>query len=48
MQEAETRVDGRLVRSRSTGVPTGLPEVVIVPGLGAPSYVEPWAREMGR
>ena len=48
MKEAETRVDGRLVRSRSTGVLTGLPEVVIVPGLGAPSYVEPWAREMDR
>ena len=46
MQEAWTRVDGRLVRSRSTGV-SDLPEIVIVPGLGAPSYVEPWARELG-
>src|SRR5918998_287185 len=48
MQEAWTRVDGRLVRSRSTGVLSDLPEIVILPGLGAPSYVEPWANELGR
>jgi pimeloyl-ACP methyl ester carboxylesterase len=37
-----------LVRDLSTGELADLPEVVIRPGLGAPDYVEPWAREMGR
>jgi pimeloyl-ACP methyl ester carboxylesterase len=48
VREAWTRAGDRLVRALSTGEPDGLPEIVILPGLGAPSYVEPWARELGR
>ena len=48
MREAWTRVGDRLVRSRSTGELADLAETVILPGLGAPDYVEPWARELGR
>ncbi|MEE6274121.1 alpha/beta fold hydrolase [Georgenia sp. MJ206] len=39
-----TVVDGRPVRSLSAGEVRGLPEVVFVPGLGAPGYIAPWAR----
>lgn len=34
-------VDGRPVRTFSTGQLAGLPEVVIIPAMGAPSYVFP-------
>jgi pimeloyl-ACP methyl ester carboxylesterase len=37
-------VDERPVRSLSRGVRHGLPEVVLVPGLGAPGYLAPFAR----
>ncbi|HEX8095534.1 alpha/beta fold hydrolase [Jatrophihabitans sp.] len=40
-------IDGRGMRSLSTGTPTALPEVVMVPGLGAPGYLAPWARQIG-
>ena len=46
--EAWTEVDGRQIRSFSTGQPKSLPEVVLVPGLGAPAYLYPWMRQVGR
>lgn len=39
-------LNGRPVRVLVTGVPTGLPEVVLLPGLGAPGYLVPWARQI--
>ncbi|CAA9411949.1 MAG: hypothetical protein AVDCRST_MAG75-2809 [uncultured Propionibacteriaceae bacterium] len=48
LAEACTEVDGRQVRSFSTGEPKGLPEVVLIPGLGAPPYLYPWMRQLGR
>jgi pimeloyl-ACP methyl ester carboxylesterase len=47
-QEVWTEVDGRLVRSLSIGERTDLPEVVLIPGLGAPGYLYPWMRQLGR
>ena len=35
-------VGGRPVRSLVAGTVTDLPEVVLVPGLGAPGYLAPW------
>jgi diacylglycerol kinase (ATP) len=40
-----TTVAGRPVRSLTAGVIDTLPEIVMVPGLGAPGYLAPWARE---
>jgi pimeloyl-ACP methyl ester carboxylesterase len=40
-------LDGRPVRTLVTGAPTALPEVVMAPGLGAPGYLLPWARQLG-
>lgn len=37
-------VGGRRVRSLSAGTVTDLPEAVLLPGLGAPGYLVPWAR----
>ena len=48
LRQAWTDVAGRRVRSLSTGRPAGLPEVVLLPGLGTVSYAEPWLVEMGR
>jgi pimeloyl-ACP methyl ester carboxylesterase len=42
-----TGVDSRPVRSLTVGTRLKLPEVVLVPGLGAPGYLVPWARELG-
>lgn len=39
-------VNGRPVRILVAGAPTGLPEVVLVPGLGAPGYLVPWVRQI--
>jgi pimeloyl-ACP methyl ester carboxylesterase len=39
-----TAVEGRPVRSLTAGRRTGAPEIVLVPGLGAPGYLVPWAR----
>ena len=47
-EEVWTEVDGRQVRSFSTGQRRDLPEVVLIPGLGAPSYLYPWMRQLGR
>jgi pimeloyl-ACP methyl ester carboxylesterase len=46
LPQAVTEVDGRPVRSLTVGTQLGLPEVVLVPGLGAPGYLVPWAREL--
>lgn len=46
LSESWTGVDGRRVRSLSAGVPAGLPDVVLLPGLGAPGYLVPWARQI--
>jgi pimeloyl-ACP methyl ester carboxylesterase len=45
MVEAWADVDGRPVRSLSLGRPGELPEVVLLPGLGAPSYLYPWLEQ---
>ncbi len=39
-------LDGRPVRVLTAGTMTGLPEVVLLPGLGAPGYLVPWARHI--
>jgi pimeloyl-ACP methyl ester carboxylesterase len=39
-------VAGRPVRVLIAGTPTHLPEVVLLPGLGAPGYLAPWVRQM--
>lgn len=45
---AETgSVDGRRLRLLVAGTPAGLPEVVLLPGLGAPGYLAPWVRQIG-
>jgi pimeloyl-ACP methyl ester carboxylesterase len=41
-----TAVTGRRVRSLVAGQATDLPEVVLLPGLGAPGYLIPWARRL--
>ncbi len=41
-----TRIGERQVRSFSTGRQQALPEIVLVPGLGAPGYLYPWMREL--
>jgi pimeloyl-ACP methyl ester carboxylesterase len=43
-----SEVDGRQVRSYGTGRRGDLAEVVLIPGLGAPGYLYPWMREIGR
>jgi pimeloyl-ACP methyl ester carboxylesterase len=45
MVEAWADVDGRPVRSLSLGRPSELPEVVLLPGLGAPSELYPWLEQ---
>jgi pimeloyl-ACP methyl ester carboxylesterase len=42
------RVDDRPLRLFVAGAVTGLPEVVLVPGLGAPGYLAPWVNRIGR
>ncbi len=37
-------VDGKPVHSYTSGHQRDLPEVILVPGLGAPGYLVPWAR----
>src|SRR4051812_33193070 len=39
-------IGGRPVRLLVAGRPTDLPEVVMLPGLGAPGYLAPWARRI--
>jgi pimeloyl-ACP methyl ester carboxylesterase len=39
-------VAGRPVRLLVAGTVTDLPEVVLLPGLGAPGYLAPWVREI--
>jgi hypothetical protein len=46
LAESWTTVDGRSVRSLHAGDSTEYPEVVILPGLGAPFYVAPWAEQI--
>ena len=46
LAESWTTVDGRSVRSLHAGSLTEYPEVVILPGLGAPFYVAPWAEQI--
>ena len=41
-------VAGRPMRLLVAGTRTDLPEVVVLPGLGAPGYLAPWVREIGR
>lgn len=41
-----TMVDERPVRSLSAGRPLDLPEVVLLPGMGAPGYLAPLTREI--
>jgi len=45
LAEITTSVDGKHVRALTSGRPQGRPEIVLVPGLGAPGYLAPWARE---
>jgi pimeloyl-ACP methyl ester carboxylesterase len=40
-----TSVNGRPVRWLTAGHLGGLPEVILLPGLGAPGYLAPWARQ---
>jgi pimeloyl-ACP methyl ester carboxylesterase len=44
LTEHWARVDGRPVRSLSAGRIGGLPEIVMLAGMGAPGYLAPWAR----
>ena len=46
LSEAWTSVDGRAVRSLSAGELDGAPEVILLPGLGAPGYLAPLVREL--
>jgi pimeloyl-ACP methyl ester carboxylesterase len=46
MAERWNRVDGRRIRSLASGTLRDLPEVVILPGLGAPFYLGPWAEKI--
>jgi pimeloyl-ACP methyl ester carboxylesterase len=39
-------IAGRPVRLLVAGTATDLPEVVLVPGLGAPGYLAPWVRQL--
>jgi pimeloyl-ACP methyl ester carboxylesterase len=43
--ETTTTVAGRPVRALSAGRLRGRPEIVLVPGLGAPGYLAPWTRQ---
>jgi pimeloyl-ACP methyl ester carboxylesterase len=43
--ETTTTVAGRPVRELASGRPRGRPEIVLLPGLGAPGYLAPWARQ---
>lgn len=48
LEPAHTEVDGDRVRELRAGAATSLPELVLLPGLGAPGYLAPLAREVGR
>lgn len=39
-------LNGRPLRVWVAGTPAGLPEVVLLPGLGAPGYLVPWVRQI--
>jgi pimeloyl-ACP methyl ester carboxylesterase len=41
-------VAGRPLRLLTAGTVADLPEVVVLPGLGAPGYLAPWVREIAR
>jgi pimeloyl-ACP methyl ester carboxylesterase len=45
LAETTTSVDGKPVHALTSGELQGPPELVFVPGLGAPGYLAPWARE---
>jgi len=45
LEIATVHVDGREVRSLSTGERTTAPELVFIPGMGSPGYLAPWARQ---
>src|SRR3954469_14362278 len=45
LEESWVEVDGRPVRSFSGGRQTGLPEIVLVPGMGAAGYLYPRMRQ---
>jgi pimeloyl-ACP methyl ester carboxylesterase len=46
LSAAVTIVDKRPVRSLSAGELQDLPEVVVLPGLGAPGYLVPWVQRI--
>jgi pimeloyl-ACP methyl ester carboxylesterase len=46
--EVTTTVAGRPVRALTAGRSRGRPEIVLLPGLGAPGYLAPWARQSAR
>jgi pimeloyl-ACP methyl ester carboxylesterase len=48
MRPGTTLVDGRQVHWLTTGNVAGMPAVLFLPGLGAPGYLAPWARETAR
>ncbi len=48
LTEVLTTVDDRPVRSLVAGSRDDAPEVVVLPGLGAPGYLAPWALETAR
>jgi pimeloyl-ACP methyl ester carboxylesterase len=41
-----TTIEGRPLRCLQAGESTAYPEVVILPGLGAPFYIAPWAEQI--
>lgn len=45
-EETWAEVDGRPLRVLALGTATALPELVLLPGLGAPLYLGPWVEEM--
>lgn len=45
LEGATVRVDGQQVRSLSVGRRTDAPELVLIPGMGCPGYLAPWARQ---
>ncbi len=47
-QVRPSSVGGRPVRLLVAGAVTDQPEVVLLPGLGAPGYLAPWAERIGR
>jgi pimeloyl-ACP methyl ester carboxylesterase len=46
--ETTTTVAGWPVRALASGWLRGRPEIVLVPGLGAPGYLAPWVRQSSR